>query len=276
MKHIIALLLALLLLTAGALADTMVVVNCDEWVSLRKSPSTSSERLKKVPLYDYVFDCTWAENGFVRCTYQDTTGYILEKYLEPLEANEVETLFDETLPQIGMMIDATHQYGNGRELLLVTGYRSSGAEVWKHTVDIGDITELYSTDAFLGGTADEPRVLVYNAEKGLSCLDPRTGDVIWFLSREETSLGAGLAHAVDADGTLYISGYYGPDPVCIDMDGHVRWQSSVGSDSIYWPYEIRIEGDAVVTRYEMNYDADSGALVRYSKADGHVIDIKAE
>ena len=62
-----------------ALADQRVV-NCDSWVSLRMSPSTSSIRLLKVPLGAKVTDCV--KNGaFVKCTYKGQTGYILAKYL---------------------------------------------------------------------------------------------------------------------------------------------------------------------------------------------------
>ena len=48
MKRMISLAIALLvLLSTAALADNMIVVNCNEWVSLREGPSTSAKRLKK-------------------------------------------------------------------------------------------------------------------------------------------------------------------------------------------------------------------------------------
>lgn len=56
------------------------VVNCDEWVSLRSSPSTSASRIFKVPLGAYVeayyYNSDWSE-----CYYNGCWGYILNSYL---------------------------------------------------------------------------------------------------------------------------------------------------------------------------------------------------
>ena len=64
MKKIMALLVlfAVVLLALPSLAETtylgtMEVVNCNEWVSLREKPSTSSERLAKVSLGATVHSC---------------------------------------------------------------------------------------------------------------------------------------------------------------------------------------------------------------------------
>ncbi|MBR0367920.1 MAG: hypothetical protein IJH86_05945 [Clostridia bacterium] len=274
MKRAFALLLCLILFPAAALADDMVVVNCNEWVSLRKGPSASSERLMKVPLYEIVTDCQWAENDFVRCTYGGMTGYVQGKYLEPLEPNEPETLLDVQLPQYGMEVMALRQYDGATEKLTVTGYDASGAEKWRYVTDGGEPTELSMTDAFIGGTSDDPRVLVFNAKEGLYSLNLYTGEVIWLLADSEVNLGAGIAHAADGDGTLYVCGYYGPDPVCIGHDGQVRWQSDSGSDDIFWPYRITVEERGIVTQYAMT-DRDEGeGRVIYDRDDGHVVDIE--
>ena len=56
------------------------IVNCNEWVSLRSSASTSASRICKVPLgasvevYDY-------NSTFSRCYYNGYWGYILNDYL---------------------------------------------------------------------------------------------------------------------------------------------------------------------------------------------------
>lgn len=59
----------------------LVVVNCEEWVSLRAQPSTKSERMTKVPLHALVENCYLAGNGFVLCEYNGMCGFILEEYL---------------------------------------------------------------------------------------------------------------------------------------------------------------------------------------------------
>ena len=44
--------------------------------------STSATRLVKVQLGELVTDCESASNGFVKCTFDGQTGYILAKYLQ--------------------------------------------------------------------------------------------------------------------------------------------------------------------------------------------------
>ena len=270
MKRTLILLLVLLLaLAPAALADRMIVVNCNEWVSLREAPSTKAARLMKVPLYEMVEDCEWTDSDFIRCTYQGVTGYIQEQYLEPLEPDEPESLLDVTLTACGVDVLAFRQYDGG-ERLTVTGYASNGTELWSLSTGIDDISELNATDAFIGGTAQQPRVMLYNCEEGLSSLDPATGEAVWKLSTDECNLGAGIAHAVDADGSMVISGYYGPDPVCIDADGRVRWKSDAGSDDIFWPYEIALTDRGVETRYAMMPGEAEGTVI-YDRDDGHVL-----
>ena len=100
MKRIIciALFLALLLSMVPAMADevseVMQVVKCSDYVSLRETPDTKAKRLAKVHLGEYVIYCTEAENGFVHCTWDGKSGYILAKYLKttPLWVAEDEIL----------------------------------------------------------------------------------------------------------------------------------------------------------------------------------------
>ena len=65
----------------------MRVVNCDSWVSLRETRSTSAKRLAKVPLGALVLADPEAgeANGFILCVYHDQEGFILSQYLAPVE-----------------------------------------------------------------------------------------------------------------------------------------------------------------------------------------------
>lgn len=90
MKRFFAmLLLSCMLLTAlPALADSnyigsMEVVNCNEWVSLRESPSTSAARLVKVSLGAIVSNCERTNDDWIYAEYDGYAGYILAQYLEP-------------------------------------------------------------------------------------------------------------------------------------------------------------------------------------------------
>lgn len=60
----------------------MKVVNCDEWISLRVSPSKEAERYMAIPLGETVELVSEAANGFYKVKYQGYTGYALSSYLE--------------------------------------------------------------------------------------------------------------------------------------------------------------------------------------------------
>ena len=82
---IIALIVALPAAAEATYYGTMMVDNCEEWVSLRDGPGTGCGRLARVPLYAIVTD---AEQGpftgdFIYCNYDGQYGYILADYLVP-------------------------------------------------------------------------------------------------------------------------------------------------------------------------------------------------
>ena len=90
MKRLTALFLLLCMLLsalpAGAEEDyigNMEVVNCNEWVSLRESPSTSAKRLVKVSLGAIVSNCRRFSDEWIHVEYDGYSGYILAKYLQP-------------------------------------------------------------------------------------------------------------------------------------------------------------------------------------------------
>lgn len=59
-----------------------MVVNCEEWASLRELPDTTSKRLAKVPVGAVVMACVKEGDAFVRCEYKKQVGYIAAAYLK--------------------------------------------------------------------------------------------------------------------------------------------------------------------------------------------------
>ena len=90
MKHSIRIagmvfLLVLVSLTNTALAyepyEKLHVVNCDQWVSLREKPSTSSKRIMQLPLgvlVSFIGDA----GDFLQVSYSGTIGYVGRNYLK--------------------------------------------------------------------------------------------------------------------------------------------------------------------------------------------------
>ena len=61
---------------------TMYVVNCNESITLRTSPSTSASEICQIPLGATVSYVESAANGFYKVVYLGNTGYALASYLQ--------------------------------------------------------------------------------------------------------------------------------------------------------------------------------------------------
>ena len=267
MKMILACLIAVAcLLTAFALAEeptmTMKVIKCKQAVNLRKGPSTDTDSLGLVPLNTELTGCAAVEGSdWIVVTYQGITGYIRNDFLELLaveEPVELGPIAERELPAEapiadinqesgytddgialeqavgGITVKARRIYTEANEYLLVVGLDASGNEVWRKQTMTPDVTEMTQTDALIGGTADAPLVLMYNDWLGLSALDPATGEVRWEITKDQIFLGGSISRVVDANGVLYIAGYYGPDPVAISANGEILWQADCSDRQAQW------------------------------------------
>ena len=237
--------------TRNEYIGSMQVVNCKEWVSLRASANTSSSRLAKIPLGAVVYDCTGYYGDFIHCTYEGQPGYVLAEYLTAPEA-AVQSQQGDLILEHSLDGCTVYVYRGGlvnSERLYAECLDSEGGILWTFQTSVPFATELSGTDAFIGGTKQEPMVLLHNVNEGLHALDFYTGQVKWMLPKENVDLGGSISHAVAEDGTMYIGGYYGPDPVAISVNGEVLWQADARHDA-YWMYEIAIENEAVIATYE--------------------------
>lgn len=274
---LVALLLALLALFGTARADgreihygNMQVVNCNEWVSLREVPGSGGKRLAKVPLGAVVTEAEWVPlyDQYVYCRFGGQWGYVLSKYLRPEEEGGFKVVLDES--RDGLEIVAVRAYEDEKELLRVYCVNEKGQLYWEYRTARVPVTELDCTAAFIGGTAQEPRVMVYSTEEGLTALGFDTGKAFWTLTPQEVRLGASLSCALAEDGTMYIGGYYGPDPVAVSVDGEVLWQADCGGDDIYWLYEIELRGEEIAAHYDAFPGSSAGGWVIYG-ANGETL-----
>jgi len=98
MKKILSILLVLVLILAALpamaepVSEVMQVTGVTSYVSMRESPDTSSNRLEKVRLGEFVTSCTAASNGFVHCYFEGKSGYVLAKYLKTTSYTGWDTL----------------------------------------------------------------------------------------------------------------------------------------------------------------------------------------
>ena len=276
--------------TYPAIAYPMEVVNCNEWVSLFKYPFTDSARLKKVALGELVTNCVQVSDEFIYCTYDGASGYVLKKYLAEYIASDDEgtiqssafevftdlpayselktvgeTVLDYTAPNgyTVLVQRATTDY----EELMAVCYNTMLKPVWTVTSFSGELTELYLTEAFIAGTTAKPQLVLFAVGKGFTAYDiGEWTDVAWQNVTEGKEVSGSISYAVDADGTVYVLGYYDNAPLCINPDGSTNWLAVNTNSDIYWPYLVYIGSDYIEVFYDSCMEnSELCYCVRYSK-----------
>lgn len=285
----------------------MQVTECEEWVSLREYPDVNSARLAQVPLGAYIYDCQWYSDEFVFGQIDGQWGYILSQYLTlvdvmpgyvegdygDMDYGEFEGRWTEddiphgyfnytplpynTITQDGVevinysikgyTILASRFYDSG-EVMRVGCYVNGTEPHWGYVTSVDRITEMSATEAFLAGTAENPRVMIYNSVMGLYMINLETGEVLWNRTSEELGIYGSLCYAVDKNGTMYLAGYLGTDIIGVSMDGDVLWRNDAEYDDIYWPYRIRVLDEEVVVDYESGTQ-DGHYVVAYGLDGSH-------
>ena len=152
-------------------------------------------------------------------------------------------------------------YQQDCEYLMVVGLDAEGKELWKTETTTDSITELMQTDVFIGGTAKKPLVMMYNACRGLSAINPANGKVKWTVYKRDVNLGGSISHVVDDKGVCYIGGYYGPDPVAISAKGKILWQASSGSVEATWLYRMDLSDEGIACAYGKMAGEDYGTII---------------
>ena len=133
----------------------------------------------------------------------------------------------------------------------------NGKEIWNKTTGSYPTSQL---DRVSNIGKYEKRY--YYVESGaIVCVDLGTGDEIW-RNYEFGGSPAKWASGFGGDGTIFVSGYLGPDLFVCSSDG--KTVKSIGSfrDDFYWPYELTYYEDANLVKlvYEMSPYGDGGEL----------------
>lgn len=247
----------------------MRVVKVNEWVSLREGPRKTEKRIMQVPLGAIVYNCTEDKKHFVKCEYNGVEGYILKQYLEP--APEYEPA-DTTATTVMMSIDEITSQGdivlNWRDYNVsvlasheIVTEKKKSTEVlrlgcfiddepnWGH-VETAEIKGKYDMlKAFIAGTAEDPQVILFDGEYGMSMIDMLTGRERWMLRKDDCPLGNAAVVAVSDSGIIYMAGTETPAPTAVSPEGKVLWQARLNDPDLYDPYEIKLNLDTIEIKY---------------------------
>lgn len=248
----------------------MRVVWCKEWISLRAEPSKTSERLAEIPLGSIVYSCVdIGDDKFYQCEYEGQTGYALIGYLwpapecePPLSASITRKMTMEEVVGSGeivlewkdynMSVVAAHEWIKENKTdweVLRIGCFINGSPIWGHEERAEKTGQYDLLKVFIGGTTDDWQIMVYNGAYGLSLLDLLSGRERWCVTTANCPMGNAAAIAVGKNGTVYVAGTDGPDPVAVSMDGKVLWKSEIDDPEVFDPYEITVEDDNILVKY---------------------------
>ena len=273
----------------------MVVVNCNEWVTLREKASTAAARLARVPLGAQVTGCVQVSDTFIYCSYGGLWGYILAENLSEPEGNEpampeggsgfaslpalpgraafAATGAEEVLSASfqGYSIVVRRAFGVREEIMAVC-YNATDDPLWElRESSLNEATEVAQTAAFLGGVTEDPLLIWYIAGKGFFAYEFASQlRLRWALPESDAmSISGGIVAKADADGSLYVA--WGDDGLSISREGQLRWKTSCDDPNLYAPMQIDIGEYYIDVTYDNHPESDNVvSLVRFSK-DGFVL-----
>ena len=149
--------------------------------------------------------------------------------------------------------ETTSEDGKDWEVLRI-GCFIDGTPIWGHEEKCEKFSESDMLKVFIGGVPDDWQVMVFNGGYGLSLLDLLSGKERWCVTTGSCPMGDAAAIAVGPDGTIYLAGSEGPDPIAIALDGRVLWKSEINDPDVFNPYEITVKNGAVLVKYQSGMD----------------------
>ncbi len=195
-----------------------------------------------------IFKEATAQNGnnWGLTDYNDTSGWIA--------LTQVSVVADSTSePEKGIVFK--HFMENGMEYATVTSYDKEGKTLWT-----------YKTDSYEGAQCNRVSEIgqqngyFYLVEDGaVAALDELTGEIVW---KNEEFIGAGTekGYVFDKNGTLYISGYLGPDLFIVDKNGKTLYRKD-SFEKGYWPYEMELKDENILRIHVAALDELTGEIV---------------
>ena len=263
---------------------TMIVVNCDEWVSLREKASASAARLARVPLGTPVEECVQVSDTFVYCRYLGLYGYIQLQYLSESEHNEPPAPDDPgiepsapaetfsglpalpdfmTMNMTGQPVMADSRQGytiiarkayNSYEEMLAVCYDSTLQPLWRlQAQSTAPVSEVVQLDAFAAGRADDPRLVWYIS--GIGFFGYKYGpavQLVWFLPNDPSlKIDGSFIRQADKDGSFYLA--FSDVLAHISADGQLLWRTSCNNTTLFQPAKIEIDDAGISVLYDNHF-----------------------
>ena len=254
----------------------MIVVNCEEWVSLRAKPASNSAQLRTIPLGGIVENCVQVNDAYVSCSYEGQYGYVslkyLELYTEPLQKgfaglNDLPAFSE--LCGVGnnaliwtngtYTVLAQRAYTGDHEEMLAACYSAELKPLWCVGCQSSDFTELNWTNAAVVTGPSGSQLITYVVGFGMTAykIGDTKAEVEWEITEGDVlGLSGSTVFASDNDGRFYVCGYYDDAPMCIDMEGNVLWKAENDDNDVYWPYKILVFDGCIEVYYDSYHESE--------------------
>lgn len=170
-----------------------------------------------------------------------------------------------------IQVEMRSLYKNGKEYASVIAKDSSGKTIWSYFPEAKPASQ--PSNFYDLGIHNN---LFYFGDAGvLKAFDKYSGKIIWENSDAPVSIVKN-AYDFDEKGTLYISGYFGPDLCVISKDGITEKVINSIAQYYKWPYAVEYLGDKKVKiTYEnmyLDYDySNNGYSVEYSISAAEIL-----
>ncbi len=143
------------------------------------------------------------------------------------------------------------------EFAKIAGTDDSGREVWVHYTETYPMAQLVQVSA-----VGRWRNIYYYVEGGsLVALDTETGEPLWINDDFGGCPANDQACLITQDGTVLLTGYFGPDFMVIDRHGNTLNRTETFDSDYYLPYFIEMTEDLVQISFEGTPDGDGIHLV---------------
>ena len=171
------------------------------------------------------------------------------------QADEPAITFAPDTP-VAASVRFDHKSENDTEYAVITGADASGKQLWQVETPRFGVAQL----SRVTGLDVRNNVYYYIEDGDVVTLSLADGSEVW-RNRDFKGSPASDAWTFDANGSLYLCGYLGPDLIVINPQGKTVCRYAEFHTDYYWPYEIALlEGNGARITYEMGPGHNEGVL----------------
>lgn len=165
------------------------------------------------------------------------------------------------------MVRFESYYENSKEYAIIEGVDASGNIIWIYETGKYDATQLSRVSEL--GIKDD--VYYFVDDGAVVALSLEDGSIIW---KNADFGGSGMDCAFGPDGTIYVTGYFGPDLFVLDSRGNTVKKIDTFNSDYFWPYEVEYANGQIIITFEGNPSGDGQKTLCYVDLDDYSFEFR--